>query len=144
MGIQYKSNGTWKNISSSSNNAVDTVENGNMNPVTSNAVYDMIAALSPFNKTPTLVATTGGPGTTQNALWTATKDCWVTAAVLTCDSNGAAAILLSIDGGTSYKQLYIVSGQAAASEWAISLGFPVKKDWIVQIVGGYGIVYAWI
>ena len=34
----------WKNISSSSNNAVDTIENGNMNPVTSNAVYDALNA----------------------------------------------------------------------------------------------------
>lgn len=39
MSVQYKSADGWKNISSSSNNAVDTVENGNMNPVTSNAVY---------------------------------------------------------------------------------------------------------
>lgn len=40
MSIQYKSTDGWKNISSSSNNAVDTVENGNMNPVTSNAVWE--------------------------------------------------------------------------------------------------------
>ena len=40
MSVQYKTANGWKNISSSSNNAVDTVENGNMNPVTSNAVYD--------------------------------------------------------------------------------------------------------
>lgn len=44
MSVQYKSADGWKNISSSSNNAVDTVENGNMNPVTSNAVYDAINA----------------------------------------------------------------------------------------------------
>ena len=42
MSVQYKSSDGWKNISSSSNNAVDTVENGNMNPVTSNAVYDAL------------------------------------------------------------------------------------------------------
>lgn len=42
MSVQYKSADGWKNISSSSNNAVDTVENGNMNPVTSNAVYDKL------------------------------------------------------------------------------------------------------
>ena len=42
MSVQYKSADGWKNISSSSNNAVDTVENGNMNPVTSNAVYDAL------------------------------------------------------------------------------------------------------
>lgn len=40
MSVQYKTSDGWQNISSSSNNAVDTVENGNMNPVTSNAVYD--------------------------------------------------------------------------------------------------------
>lgn len=40
MSVQYKSADGWKNISSSSNNAVDTVENGNMNPVTSNAVWE--------------------------------------------------------------------------------------------------------
>lgn len=40
MSVQYKESGTWKNISSSSNNAVDTVENENMNPVTSNAVWE--------------------------------------------------------------------------------------------------------
>lgn len=45
MSVQYKSADGWKNISSSSNNAVDTVENGNMNPVTSNAVYDKLQAL---------------------------------------------------------------------------------------------------
>lgn len=42
MSVQYKSADGWKNISSSSNNAVDIVENGNMNPVTSNAVYDAL------------------------------------------------------------------------------------------------------
>jgi hypothetical protein len=41
MAVKYKKNGTWYDISSSSNNAVDAVENGNMNPVTSNAVYDV-------------------------------------------------------------------------------------------------------
>lgn len=46
MSVQYKSSDGWKNISSSSNNAVDTVENGNMNPVTSNAVYDKLKGLS--------------------------------------------------------------------------------------------------
>lgn len=40
MAVKYKKNGTWYDISSSSNNAVDAVENGNMHPVTSNAVYD--------------------------------------------------------------------------------------------------------
>ncbi len=40
MAVKYKKNGTWYDISSSSNNAVDAVENGNLNPVTSNAVYD--------------------------------------------------------------------------------------------------------
>lgn len=40
MGVKYKKNGTWYDISSSSNNAIDAVENGNLNPVTSNAVYD--------------------------------------------------------------------------------------------------------
>ena len=40
MSVQYKSSDGWKNISSSSNNTVDTVENGNMNPVTSNAVTE--------------------------------------------------------------------------------------------------------
>ena len=40
MSVQYKTADGWKNISSSSNNAVDTVENGNMNPVTSNAVWE--------------------------------------------------------------------------------------------------------
>jgi len=42
MAVLYKTNGEWKDISSSSNNAVDVVdavENGNMKPVTSNAVY---------------------------------------------------------------------------------------------------------
>ena len=40
MSVQYKSADGWKNISSSSNNTVDTVENGNMNPVTFNAVTE--------------------------------------------------------------------------------------------------------
>lgn len=44
MSVQYKTADGWKNISSSSNNAVDTVENGNMNPVTSKAVYDKLKA----------------------------------------------------------------------------------------------------
>lgn len=43
MAVKYKKNGTWYDISSSSNNAVDAVENGNLNPVTSNAVYDYLA-----------------------------------------------------------------------------------------------------
>ena len=53
MSVQYKSTDGWKNISSSSNNAVDTVENGNMSPVTSIAVYD---ALNSFAK----IYTVGG------------------------------------------------------------------------------------
>lgn len=59
MSVQYKTSDGWKNISSSSNNAVDTVENGNMNPVTSNAVYDAISAsISKGNApTPTLTPT---------------------------------------------------------------------------------------
>lgn len=44
MAVKYKKNGTWYDISSSSNNAVDAVENGNLNPVTSNAVYDALKA----------------------------------------------------------------------------------------------------
>ena len=43
MSVQYKTTDGWKNISSSSNNAVDVVADGNMNPVTSNAVYDKFA-----------------------------------------------------------------------------------------------------
>ena len=46
MSVQYKSSDGWKDISSSSNNAVDTVENGNLNPVTSNAVYDFTSMFS--------------------------------------------------------------------------------------------------
>lgn len=46
MSVQYKTSDGWKNISSSSNNAVDTVENGNMSPVTSNAVYDALPKLT--------------------------------------------------------------------------------------------------
>lgn len=42
MSVQYKTSDGWKNISSSSNNAVDVVADGNMNPVTSNAVYDAL------------------------------------------------------------------------------------------------------
>lgn len=42
MSVQYKTSDGWKNISSSSNNAVDTVADGNMSPVTSNAVYDAL------------------------------------------------------------------------------------------------------
>ena len=42
MSVKYKQSGDWKDISSSSNNAVDTVADGNMNPVTSNAVYDRL------------------------------------------------------------------------------------------------------
>lgn len=44
MSVQYKTSDGWKNISSSSNNAVDTVADGNMSPVTSNAVYDKLYA----------------------------------------------------------------------------------------------------
>lgn len=165
MSVQYKTSDGWKNISSSSNNAVDTVADGNMNPVTSNAVYDYpidsitdgqhrpptsnavydtIATLSPFNKAPSVVASTGAPDTSQVTQWTATKDCWVTAGVLTTASNGQAAINLSRDGGTTYLTLFGVTGQSAANNWPITLGFPVKKDWIVQIVGGYGNISAWI
>ena len=45
MAVKYKTNGTWYDISSSSNNAVDAVENENLNPVTSNAVYDALNSL---------------------------------------------------------------------------------------------------
>lgn len=52
MSVKYKKNGTWYDIGSSSNNAVDAIENGNLNPVTSNAVYDY------FNPTSTNVTIT--------------------------------------------------------------------------------------
>lgn len=48
MSVQYKTSDGWKNISSSSNNAVDTLENGNMNPVTSNAVYDAMPTFEQY------------------------------------------------------------------------------------------------
>lgn len=46
MSVQYKTSDGWKNISSSSNNAVDSVADGNMSPVTSNAVYDKFASIA--------------------------------------------------------------------------------------------------
>lgn len=55
MAVKYKKNGTWYDISSSSNNAVDTVENGNLNPVTSNAVYDYLAPVD-ISSTVTVVS----------------------------------------------------------------------------------------
>lgn len=59
MSVQYKTSDGWKNISSSSNNAVDTVADGNMNPVTSNAVYDVLnKSIAITNKTFTMP--TGG------------------------------------------------------------------------------------
>lgn len=58
MSVQYKTSDGWKNISSSSNNAVDTVENGNMNPVTSNAVYDKLNTKQDIIKTITVHANT--------------------------------------------------------------------------------------
>ena len=54
------------------------------------------------------------------------------------------AINLSRDGGTTYPGIFGVTGQGAANNWPITLGFPVKKGWIVQIVGGYGSIIAWI
>jgi hypothetical protein len=59
MSVQYKSSDGWKNISSSSNNAVDTVENGNMNPVTSNAVYDALNTFETIPITPNSHVTSG-------------------------------------------------------------------------------------
>lgn len=59
MSVQYKSSDGWKNISSSSNNAVDTVENGNMNPVTSNAVYDKLNTVETIPITPNSHVTSG-------------------------------------------------------------------------------------
>jgi hypothetical protein len=58
MAVLYKTNGEWKDISSSSNNAVDAVENGNMNPVTSNAVYDAMNTKQDVIKTITVHADT--------------------------------------------------------------------------------------
>ena len=40
MSVKYKQSGDWKDISSSSNNAVDTVAEDNMGAVTSNAVWE--------------------------------------------------------------------------------------------------------
>lgn len=55
MSVQYKTSDGWKNISSSSNNAVDTVADGNMNPVTSNAVYGVLnKSVTITNKTFTI------------------------------------------------------------------------------------------
>ena len=56
MSVQYKTSDGWKNISSSSNNAVDTVENGNMSPVTSNAVYDALQRIVQY---PSIVTVNG-------------------------------------------------------------------------------------
>jgi len=63
MAVKYKKNGTWYDISSSSNNAVDAVENGNMNPVTSNAVYDELYPAT--SSTPTPITT----GVCGNVSW---------------------------------------------------------------------------
>ena len=67
MSVKYKQSGDWKDISSSSNNAVDTVADGNMNPVTSNAVYDAIApigtsiAANPYSLPVTIPANSVAP-----------------------------------------------------------------------------------
>lgn len=60
MSVQYKESGTWKDISSGSNNAVDTVEDGNMSPITSNAVYDALTTVydSVYNRLKPKVWTT--------------------------------------------------------------------------------------
>lgn len=57
MAVQYKKNGTWYDISGSSNNAVDAIENGNLNPVTSNAVYDALNTVTTGVLTITNLAT---------------------------------------------------------------------------------------
>lgn len=59
MSVQYKTSDGWKNISSSSNNAVDTVADGNMNPVTSNAVYDEFNTVETIPITPNSHVTSG-------------------------------------------------------------------------------------
>lgn len=70
MAVKYKKNGTWHDISSSSNNTVDAVENGNLNPVTSNAVYDELYPAAPSTPTP---ITTGVCGVVAWASCTITR-----------------------------------------------------------------------
>ena len=102
MAVKYKKNGTWYDISSSSNNAVDAVENGNLNPVTSNAVYD---ALTPID-------------ITSNITPIANKAEW--------DSTGGAENKVYMIGKLVIVSIRFNTLTTAAYEAIIS-GFPIAK-----------------
>lgn len=111
MSVQYKSADGWKNISSSSNNAVDTVENGNMNPVTSNAVYDALNTLTTGNAT-ILSGASVDPANTDN--------------FITWYKRGG---VVTVKG-----RLFAVSTPIFLSKVAEGLPIPINTIWPVSII----------
>lgn len=151
MSVKYKQSGTWKDISSSSNNAVDTVENGNMNPVTSNAVYDGLAQevtnrntaisndrTSHFGcNTSGAVSVIGEQTVTSSVSWTATSNGYVYFDIRLTEGTGASA---RINGVQVWMHFSGANGTGASIDSGIIVsGFvPIKSGQVFSIAKGYG------
>lgn len=151
MSVQYKTKDGWKNISSSSNNAVDTVADGNMNPVTSNAVYDGLTqevtnrntAIS-NDRTSHFGCNFSGVMTiieeqivTSSVSWTATSNGYIYFDVRLTEGTGSSAFINGVKvwmhfSGANGTGSYLDSG-------VIVSGFiPIKSGQVFSITKGYG------
>lgn len=151
MSVQYKTSDGWKNISSSSNNAVDTVADGNMSPVTSNAVFDgLTQEVSDRNtaisndrtshfgcNTSAVVSVMGAQTVTSSVSWTATGNGYVYFDVRLTEGTGASA---RINGVQVWMHFSGSNGSGAGEESGIIVsGFvPIKSGQVFSIAKGYG------
>ena len=151
MSVKYKSSDGWKDISSSSNNAVDTVENGNMNPITSNAVFDGLTQevtnrntaisndrTSHFGCNPSgSVSIIGAQIITSSVSWTATSNGYVCFNVRLTEGTGAVALINGVQVWTHFSG---TNGSGAGIESGIIVsGFvPIKSGQAFSIAKGYG------
>lgn len=151
MSVQYKSADGWKNISSSSNNAVDAVTNGDMHPVTSNAVYDKFIQEASDRNTAISNDRTSHFGcnpsgaisvieeqiVTSSVSWTATGNGYIYFEVRLTEGTGSSAFINGVKvwhhfSGANGTGEYISSG-------IIVSGFvPIKSGQVFSIAKGYG------
>lgn len=131
--------------------AVDTVENGNMSPVTSNAVYDGLAQevsnrntaisndrTSHFGCNPSgAVSVIGEQIVTSSVSWTATSNGYMYFMVRLTEGTQVSARI----NGTDVWNHFSGSNGTGASEWTgiIVSGFvPIKSGQVFSIAKGYG------
>lgn len=123
MAVKYKKNGTWYDISSSSNNAVDAVENGNLNPVTSNAVYD--ALLAKANVT-TWLPNGGNPLTLNTGLFAYSTNPNNIPSQGIPSGLSSYGTLIGVGSGTNYSTMLYISVLGGMAIWASN-----RQSWAI-------------